>query len=517
MKAHSLRLLALSSFGLVGACAAEGPKGPLTVEVAPLTLPGIADVCYGLTVFNGNPANAPDTVWSLENVCSTQYGNSTGGDITYIGTCDADSGENNYVQLILESIEDDNGDILLDQNTVLPGGDSDFINPCANDGDCVLNFPCVENEDVLVEFNISVMRDAEQGFFDIAVNFEDIFCSAKADSCYDADSPITLLYGDDDNDTLGRDHTLVVGFACTAGPDFVNSQGDIVKPVTQLIMTAPQVTCSSDANGEVSFEIPLTGDGGNGTTSDVDGFGYALHYGIYFDEEDLNCGEVAGGFELVHVPDGEGRYPYSENGVTGFYAVHDDLSGLWTFYNPNGTEFTPPMQWAGPADAPGQNPIQSGNGLPNPKFTAVMTRVQTGESTPLSCNKAFFNFAIDIENLAGQGLDNCTLDYGATAQDGRPNQGIFSVDNGEFIDSQAVYGAVRFAGVKLTDEFGDTVCDAHPLNGTNFDGEESNVTSVYVFGDAYDTGDEGNGGGNPPRYYATGGGAATTIVPRPEK
>ncbi len=185
MKAPRLRLLALSSLGLLGACAAdEGPKGPLTVAVAPLTLPGIADVCYGLTVFNGNPSGSPDTVWSLEGICSSQYGNSTGGDITYIGTCDADSGTNNYVQLILESIENDQDDFLLDQTDVEPGQDSDFINPCADAGDCILDFPCKENEDVFVEFNITVMRDAEQGFFDIAVNFEDVFCSAKADSCY---------------------------------------------------------------------------------------------------------------------------------------------------------------------------------------------------------------------------------------------------------------------------------------------------------------------------------------------
>ena len=141
---------------------------------------------------------------------------------------------------------------------------------------------------------------------------------------------------------------------------------------------------------------------------------------------------------------------------------------------------------------------------------------EPAEPTPLSCNKAFFNFAIDIENLAGQGLENCTLDYAATAQDGRPNQAIFSVADGAFIDSQAVYGAVRFADVKLTDELGGTVCDAHPLNGTTFDGEESNVTSVYLFGDAYDTGD-GDDGGPPPRYYATSGGAAVVIVPVPAK
>ncbi len=483
MKAHCLRLLALSSFGLLGACAAEGPQGPLTVAVAPLELPGIGDVCYGLTVFNGNPVNSPDTVWSLQNICSTQYGNSTGGDITYIGTCDADSGENNYVELILESIEDDNGDTLLDQNTVLPGGDSDFINPCADDGDCVLNFPCVENEDVLVEFNISVMRDAEQGFFDIAVNFEDVFCSAKADSCYDENSPITLLYGDDDNDTLGRDHTFVVGFACTAGPDYVNTQGTTVDVSTQLIMTAPRVTCTDSATGnQYQFEIPLTGDGGNGTVSNG---GFELFYGVYFDAEDLSCGSVRGD-EPVEGPV-EGSIAYGDEGQ--YYATWAD--GFWTLWGEDDENLTAVF---GKVDAQVKFNYQGSVG---PYF----------ETTDLSCNKAFFNFAIDIENLGGQGLRDCRLNYAATAQD--ENSPIFDVDSGVFGDTQAVYGAVHFAGVSLTDSSANPVCDAHPLNGNTFDGEESNVTSIYVFGDAYSVRD---GQGKPqPRYYATGGGPAVLI------
>ncbi len=213
---------------LVVGCS-EAPSGPgVEIAVAPLTLPGIVDICYGLTVYNGDPATLDnqddeddvDTVWSLANICSTQYGNSDGGDITYIGTCDAGVLTNNFVELVLETVEVTApggslaGNILDDQDTEIDGK-ADFQNPCTSGEPCILDFPCVENADTLVAFNLTVLRRAEQGFFDIAVNFEDVFCSAKVD-CVDADNdPINLLH-DFDGD---RGPTLVTAFACTAGPD----------------------------------------------------------------------------------------------------------------------------------------------------------------------------------------------------------------------------------------------------------------------------------------------------------
>jgi len=38
---------------------------------------------------------------------------------------------------------------------------------------------CVANTDVAVTFDLTIVRDATQGFFDVAVTFRDIFCSAK--------------------------------------------------------------------------------------------------------------------------------------------------------------------------------------------------------------------------------------------------------------------------------------------------------------------------------------------------
>ncbi len=94
--------------------------------------------------------------------------------------------------------------------------------PCGDQG-CTLHFDCNENEDTLVEFNFTVMRDAKQGFFDVAVNFEDVFCSAKYDTCYDVgtadERPIELLFGPDG----ARDHTGVMGLACAGNPNSVEA------------------------------------------------------------------------------------------------------------------------------------------------------------------------------------------------------------------------------------------------------------------------------------------------------
>ena len=62
-------------------------------------------------------------------------------------------------------------------------------------------------------FDIAILRAAQQGFFDIAVNFDDLFCSAKADCEYATNDPIKLLHA-----TSGdRAQTLVMGLACTGG------------------------------------------------------------------------------------------------------------------------------------------------------------------------------------------------------------------------------------------------------------------------------------------------------------
>ncbi|MFT7579672.1 MAG: hypothetical protein ACI9MR_001338 [Myxococcota bacterium] len=278
----------LCAMGLTSACGDTEPKagleGPtVAIAVAPLTLPDVDGVCYGLSVYNGNPDDAgTDTVWTQTGVCSGQYGNGAGGGITYVGPCDASiEGNRNYIGLVLESI--DAGGALTDQVTVGDGGVADFVNPCTAGAACTLDFECVENADTLIEFNVTVLRAANQGFFDIAVNFDDIFCSAKMDCEYD-NGPIMLLLNPE---TGERGQTGVVALACTSGA------GDASDTV--LHMSSIEVTCDG---GDPIVLDPTVGPGNAWRTTtpgtpDPDTNDAVWQYAVYRGVEDLVCG--AGG------------------------------------------------------------------------------------------------------------------------------------------------------------------------------------------------------------------------------
>jgi alpha-tubulin suppressor-like RCC1 family protein len=182
--------------GFVGALAAcgsgtqpsDGLTGPkFQLNIAPLKLDGVGEAIYALTVLNGNG----ETVWTNSDVRSTRYGNGSGS-ITFVGACDASSNPNT---VRIDSLQ------LFDDNGAIPSWT--WQNPIPVEQQVV----CEENADVLVEFNLTILRDANQGFFDIGVNFEDIFCSAKFDCTSE------LLH----NEEGQRDRTAVMGFACTSG------------------------------------------------------------------------------------------------------------------------------------------------------------------------------------------------------------------------------------------------------------------------------------------------------------
>ncbi len=296
-----LASLALPGLLVLSGCSSQSARAPrgVTITVAPLALPGIGGACYDLEVSNGTdvvwsqgvptrtalgasqaldngPLDALDQAQDGTTICSGKYGNGRGGDITYIGSCDASTdsdgdplnGVQNSVTIWIDGLYNDAGDADV----------GEWRDPCPPQG-CQLQIDCRENEDSLAEFNFTIMRGARQGFFDIAVDFQDVFCSAKFDTCYlngegeQDDEHIKLLYGAGTD----RDWTGVFGFACTAGADTATDDVE-----TNLLYSAITVRC-----GENTFRIDPTVREGNWF---VDGtLGERLHYGVYRGAELLEC------------------------------------------------------------------------------------------------------------------------------------------------------------------------------------------------------------------------------------
>jgi len=196
-----MRLIAIATAAsLLGAAAcgsADHPAGPpadaLRVDVAPLTLPGVEEVTYGITV-----RSADEVVWAETGLTSTRFGDGRSA-LSYVGPCDA-SANPHAVELTVENIRAGGVD-LVDPD--------DFSNPAPPGSPLVREgITCVENADVLVAFDLTVLRSAGQGFVDVAVAFDDIFCSAKLD-CRER-----FLHHPE---TGEREATVIVALACTTG------------------------------------------------------------------------------------------------------------------------------------------------------------------------------------------------------------------------------------------------------------------------------------------------------------
>ncbi|MBL8788256.1 MAG: hypothetical protein JNJ59_25405 [Deltaproteobacteria bacterium] len=206
------KTLALGTLGVLGlgvpACGKDADTKSDTdrfaITVTPLSLEGVNDAWYTLRVWNGEtPAKL---VWEKEHIRSTEFGDSKGA-ITYVGTCDASAApaNQNRVELVVEKLVGPQGD--------LPA--ATWQNPAPAGRPLTLTRDCVANADTRVDFNITIMRDAQQGFFDIAVTFEDVFCSAKFDCVNEQGGPLNLLHRPGEGGE--RDRTVVMAFACTSG------------------------------------------------------------------------------------------------------------------------------------------------------------------------------------------------------------------------------------------------------------------------------------------------------------
>ena len=253
-KAMKLAALALVVAAGCGDIADAGPS--VTVDVAALNLVGVGDVVWDIEVRNG--ATTPEVVWQ-RRLSSSRYGDGAGS-ASYVGTCDADANDNTvrvWVVGVYAGAVTDAG--VFSEGAAsgvgaVTGVPLEFQSPTAT-APLERTVTCRQDADVAVQFDVTLMRPAQQGFFDVAVSFNDVFCSAKFDCCEDANNDgcgagedIALLF------TPGRirGRTMVLGFACTAG----TAPGD----ATTLYMDALALDCTSPGDGfDADFTIDLDG------------------------------------------------------------------------------------------------------------------------------------------------------------------------------------------------------------------------------------------------------------------
>lgn len=530
MRSQLLRLVALSSISTLGACAdeARAPAGPeVAIDVAPLTLPGTLGVSYAIAVYNQDPTPytgifdvtgdavmTTGLVWHQEDVTSNQFGNGPGGDISYVGPCDA-SVDENWVALALNRVDvgDGNGsydgaagafpgtaNLLDDQNsafTASPGSndlDPDFVNPAPYNDALVLKFPCEENEDTRVTFNLTVMRDAQQGFFDVAVNFEDIFCSMKIDTCYD-DGPITLLFGDEEGE--GRVETAVIASACTAGTDDAD---------TIMWMSPLEVSC----DGGVTFTLDPTGGatestaGEQGNQSCVQATGTTAGTKATGTASFLT--QALGG---VTIPAGTECAPVVIIGGTPTYGPRFTLDAAANPFNNVEGRVTVDVT----AVDEGAARAASFSGYvhcfhTDPQTAYAETQLTaTGGSDPTTgdtydlcyalywgeedlecdppgvpCNKGWWNVAIDIDALRDQGLTNCNVTTAITASSSTDVSPPTFV-NGTLPGPGQTYGYVAF-DAELTDGNGAPTCFQGPM-GSDYAAVKYGATKDMLGGEPF--------------------------------
>jgi hypothetical protein len=309
MRRILLPILGLGVATGLAACSASGPAGPSTDDfgydgtgiqfnVAPLTLDTLSDACYSFQVNNEQGdlvvARGPQSAAgssgnnTANSVCASRFGNTAGGDISYVAPCDAqlpptetvlDGANTHTVTLWVDALCDNTqGDAAgwgptgtqYQRGNGICAQIQNYVNPCGTNG-CSLQVQCRENADTPVTFNFTIMGQADQGFFDIAVNFDDIFCSAKLDTCYGEEptSPqIRMLF---DPITGERIPTAVLALACTAGADAANG--------TWLHLGVVEVKCEGDT--VATLDLSTVTQEGNQTP--VNG----IVWGAYFGSEAL--------------------------------------------------------------------------------------------------------------------------------------------------------------------------------------------------------------------------------------
>jgi hypothetical protein len=266
MKLSSTSIGTLVVASAVLGCADAKTSGPaMDLVVAPLDQPGLAFACYDFLIenggegelgvigglndvlFRGDPTRKK-TGGDTKTLCSDRFGNGAGGDVRYVAPCDASSdsdpekaGVQNAVTLWIDGLYQGTPEepVAIEDG---PEGQW-WKNPCGDEG-CRVSFNCVEDRDTRVEFNFTIVRQADRGFFDIGVSFESVFCASKVDCRYEDGRWNRLVRDLEGVPVL----TAVFGFTCTDG-----SPGND----THLYVSNIEATCSDPDGIETKIEIPI--------------------------------------------------------------------------------------------------------------------------------------------------------------------------------------------------------------------------------------------------------------------
>lgn len=154
-----------------GKKASERPASTVRLRVADLTLPdGFGCYAFRASTSDADPASEP---WLSIGTLAAKTSRSealaagdecempeTTGPAEVVRDCEANT--TNIVNLVVTSLSKSDGSGLV------PG--DDYENPCTAAIPCNLEFECAAGVETLVEFNLSIMRSPNQGFFDISVN-----------------------------------------------------------------------------------------------------------------------------------------------------------------------------------------------------------------------------------------------------------------------------------------------------------------------------------------------------------
>lgn len=244
---------ALFALGTFGACAEQaGPSstvdGPaVEIGVAALEYGDFASARYAITTYYLDDDGVMQPLVNEADFLA----NGPRGALTYISPCLASDAGPRLGQVTIEvlGLYDNDGVAITD--LVLPPAQTQ-------------QFLCSEEQDTRVAFQFTIVRSADQGFADITVDIDDIFCSAKIDCQPD-------LYPHPDTGVRGP--ALVFGLACTGGNEVELGKNLLSFSFDSDPETAcPGIGAAATFTGFETFGnkafwntiLPLYGDGSDG-------------------------------------------------------------------------------------------------------------------------------------------------------------------------------------------------------------------------------------------------------------